>query len=147
MTLVSIAAPTKAGDEAETGAAQGLEELVAEFGPRAVVGAILGSSIAEAMERVGGGEAALRVSQVIVREIAFSKNPQLEAEIIALATGVLLMDEDNMTKTARRWGLTRGAISKRVLKFVDENKLPPSVFMRKEADRLKYALTNRPRVT
>lgn len=145
--MISISAPTKTGDEATVGAAQGIEELIAEFGIRSVLSAVLGSSLARDLERCGGGDAALRVSQVILREIAFSKNPQLEAEIMALGCGVILQDEDNMTKIGRRWGLTRAAISKRVLDFVDANKLPPSTFMRKEADRQTYALTNRPRVT
>lgn len=145
--MVSITAPERTGGEGGAEASAALEELIADFGLRAVLAAVLGSTLAKDLERVGSGEAALRVSQVILRQIAYSPNPQLEAEIMALGVGVILADDVTMTAIAKRWGLTRAAISKRAVNFVEENSLPPSIYMRKEADRGKYALTNRPRVT
>lgn len=144
--MVSISSPEKIGDtEAEVSGA--LEELIGEFGVRSVLGAVLGSSLAKDLERCGSGEAALRVSQVILRQIAYSSNPQLEAEIMAIGCGVILNDDETMTKMGKRWGLTRAAISKRVVNFVEENGLPPSQFMRSEKDRETYSMTNRPRIT
>lgn len=145
--MVSISSPEKTGAETGEQASEALEELIGEFGVRAVVGAILGSSCAKALERCGSGEAALRVSQVILRQIAYSSNPQLEAEIMAIGCGVILDDDVTMTKMGQRWGLTRAAISKRVVNYVEQMGLPPSIYMRKEKDRETYALTNRPRVT
>lgn len=145
--MVSINAPELVGNERSGEASAALEELIAELGIRAVLAAVLGSSLAKDLERCGSGEAALRVSQVILRQIAYSANPQLEAEIMAMGCGVILDDDATMTKMGQRWGLTRAAISKRVVNFVEENKLPPSIYMRKEADRLKYSECNRPRVT
>lgn len=145
--MVSLNAPEKTGSETGEEASAAIEELIGELGVRAVLGAVLGSSLAGHLERCGSGEAALRVSQVILRQIAFSTNPQLEAEIMAMGCGVILSDDATMTKMGQRWGLTRAAISKRVVNFVEENGLPPSIYMRKEADRATYSLCNRPRVT
>lgn len=145
--MVSISQPEKTGEETSEEASAAIEELICELGVRAVLGAVLGSSLAGHLERCGSGEAALRVSQVILRQIAFSNNPQLEAEIMAMGCGVILSDDATMTQMGQRWGLTRAAISKRVVNFVEENKLPPSQFMRSEKDRETYSLTNRPRVT
>lgn len=120
-----------------------IEEVIAEFGIRATITACLKSSAGDEMEKLGGN-ATLRIAQVIIREIAFSRNPQLEAEIMALGTGVL-MEQANMTRIAKKWGITKQALSKRVVRFVEENNLPPSVYMRSEKDRATYALTNQPR--
>lgn len=145
--MVSLSSPTLTGDETSVEASAAIEEMVCEFGVRAVLSAVLASSLADPLQRVGGGEAALRVSQVILREVAFSDDPRLQAEIMAIGAGVILDDDTTMTRIAAKHGLTKSAISKRVVNFVEENGLPPSVYMRKEADRKTYALTNRARRT
>lgn len=134
--------PAQTDKDAEAVAA--IEELVADIGLLAVVSAVLKSSIGDHLGQVGGN-ATLRIAQVILRRIAFSKNPQLEAEIMALGSGIILAEGENMTKVAKKWGITRAAVSKRVLQFADEYGLPPSQYMRKTADRKTYALCNQPR--
>ena len=123
-----------------------IEELISERGPRATVAAALRSSAGEHFQKTGGNQT-LRVSQVIIRQIAFSDDPQLEAEIIALATGIILGDDMNVTRIGRKHGLTKQAISKRVVRFCEDNGLPPSIFMRPERDRQTYALSNQPRIS
>ncbi len=138
-----MVARTNEGDENE--AIQAIEELVAEFGIRGVVSACLKSSAGDAFSKTGSN-ATLRIAQVILREIAFSKDPRLEAEIMALGAGVILAEKDNITRIAEKHGLTKQAISKRVIKFCDENGLPPSIFMRSKKDRETYRQTNQPRM-
>lgn len=128
------------GDEAMAA----IEELVADFGIRGVVAACLRSSIGEELGKFGSNST-LRVAQVILREIAFSKDPRLEAEIMALGAGLILNQGDNVTRIAGKHGLTKQAVSKRVISFCDNNSLPPSVYMRSLKDRETYRLTNQPK--
>lgn len=132
--------------DADKEATEAVEELIAEFGVRAVVAACLHSSAGEAFGKVAPNET-LRVIQVILHRIVFAKPcARLEAEIMALGAGVLLADDQTMSRVAKRYGMTRAAISKRVLGFTDEQGLPPSQFMRSKKDRETYALTNQPRI-
>jgi hypothetical protein len=143
--MVSISSPTREAERPNEEASAAIGELIGEFGIRCVLMAVLGSELGQELEKVGG-DATRRVAQVILREIAFSEDPRLEAEIMALGAGVILENDMTMTRLAQRHGLTKAAISARVVRFVDENRLPPSSYMRSEKDREKYALTNRPRV-
>jgi hypothetical protein len=143
--MVSQSAPTRTGTETETEAAQAIEELIADLGPQAVLGAVLGSTLAPSLERTGSGDAALRVTQVILREIVFNKDPQLKAEIMALGCGVILADDITMGKIGAKHGITRSAVSKSVVAWVKRHNLPPSIYMRSEKDRETYSMTNRPR--
>ena len=122
-----------------------IDELIADAGVRAVVAAVLRSKAGEDLQKHGGNQT-LRISQVILREIAFSQDPQLEAEIMALGAGVMLEDKATITKLARKHGLTKQAISKRMIRFCVDNGLPPSSYMRPERDRETYSRTNRPRI-
>lgn len=142
--MVSQSAPTRTGDESAAEASAALEELIAELGLRTVLSAVLASSLAPHLSRTG--EATLRVIQVILRQIAYAPNPQLEAEIMALGCGVILFDEQGCRHFARKHGLTPAAVSKRVIEFAEANALPPSQYMRSLQDRRTYALTNRPRI-
>jgi hypothetical protein len=132
--------PRDAADEA----LEAIEESIAEFGIRGTVAACLRSSAGEHFEKLGSN-ATLRIAQAIIREIVFAKDPRLEAEVMALGAGVILADGDNMTRLAAKHGMTKQALSKRVVRYVEENKLPPSLYMRSEKDRRTYALTNQPR--
>lgn len=134
---------TQGGENDE--ALEAIEELIAEMGIKAVVGACLKSTVGDHLSK-SGGNTTLHVIQVILREIAFSKDPQLEAEIMALGTGLILGEKDNITRIAAKHGLTKQAVSKRVIKFCDEYGLPPSIYMRTKKDRETYAKTNRPRM-
>jgi hypothetical protein len=130
----------------EREAVENIEEIIAEYGIRATVAACLVSSAGDHFQKMGGNTT-LRVIQVIIREIAFSENPQLEAEVIALGAGVILESKTTMRTIAAKHGITHQALSKRVLKFCDDNGLPPSAYMRKAEDRQTYALTNQPRIS
>lgn len=121
-----------------------IEELIADFGIRAVVGACLKSTAGDKFGQLGGN-GTLRIAQVILREIVFSRNPQLEAEIMALGAGILIGDDQSVTAVARKHGITKSAVSKRVVAFCDDNGLPPSAFMKSKRARETYALTNKPR--
>lgn len=143
--MVSLNYQRRGETGGENEAIEAVEELIAEFGVRGVVTAFLKSSAGEEVGR-HGGNSTLRVAQVILREIAFSKDPRLEAEIMALGAGVILAENDNITRIAEKHGLTKQAISKRVIKFCDENNLPPSIFMRSKKDRETYRKTNQPRM-
>lgn len=134
----------KALRDGEGEASAAIEELIAELGARAVVAACLRSSAGQHFEKLGGN-ATLRIAHVILREIVYSKDPQLEAEIMALGAGIIMGDADTMTAVAAKHGISKQALSKRVVVYVEENKLPPSAFMRSEKDRKTYALTNQPR--
>jgi hypothetical protein len=128
----------------ESEAIDAIEDLISEFGLRAVVTACLQSSAGEQFEQLGGN-ATLRIAQAIIREVVFAEDPRLEAVVMALGAGILLNDGDNITRLAAKHGMTKQALSKRVVRYVDEKKLPPSTYMRSEKDRKTYALTNQPR--
>ena len=122
-----------------------IAEIVAEFGLRATIAAVLRQD--GASERFNGGPAAtLRAIQVVIRAIVFAPDAQLEAEIIALGAGIILGDKQTQTSTAEKYGITKQALNKRVIAFADAHKLPPSPFMKSLKARKNYALTNQPRI-
>lgn len=141
--MISEASPLRTGDEPVQEAVATIEEMVRDLGEQAVVAAIYASTIY--LRVVGTTDATQRIGQVIIRQIAYAENPRLEAEIIALATGIILFDDFGCRATARKHGLTPAAISKRVIAFADAHNLPPSQYMRSLKDRDTYSKTNRPR--
>ncbi len=143
--MVSFAEPKQDQAGKDLGeAVDAIEELIAEFGVKAVVVAFLRSRAGEQVDKTGGN-ATLRAIQVILREIAYAQDPRLKAKIMAMGAGIVLRDKDTMTRLAQEHGLSRAAISKQVVKFCEEHRLPPSSYMRTEKDRKTYALTNQPR--
>ena len=142
--MIERTQPTSApiGDR-ETEVESALGEVIAEFGLKSVIAAALRNGAAEQMQM--GGDATLRVIQVMIRQIVYADDPQLEAEVIALGAGVILADDSTQRKIGEKHGLTRAAVSKRVLAFCDANGLPPSIYMKPAAARGVYALTNQPR--
>lgn len=143
--MVAMIDPNTPGHDKESEAVEAIEELIAEFGVRAVIAACLRSSAGEDFERTGNN-ATLRVIQATLREIVFNTNPQLQAEIMALGAGVLLEDKQSMRSVGAKHGISWQAVSKRTVAFVEKWNLPPSAFMRSEKDRATYALTNKPRI-
>jgi hypothetical protein len=137
-------ATTHTGLDRRDEASTAFEELVEEFGPVTMILVCVSSTIGQAFTRLGG-EATLRVIQVLIRRIVFSPNPQLEAEVIAYCTGVL--PDTNGTRIAEKHGRERATVSIRARKFIRAWNLPPGPHMKTEAACEVYALTNQPRVT
>ena len=120
-----------------------IEELEAEFGLRVLIEAVSRSTVAAHLP--SDPDKTRRVTQYVLRSIVFSPTPQLEAEIMAIGAGVL--DETGiMTRVAGKHGVTRQAISKRVVAFCDEWKLPPAPAMKSDAARETYAARNQSRI-
>lgn len=136
----SVQSQDKEGELIET-----LRELIEVFGERRVYACL--EDLAKQATKSGSVIVLLAVLQAVIREIALASNPQLEAEVIALGTGVLLTDKQTMGSIAAKHGLTKQAVSKRVIAFCDKWQLPPSTFMRSTKDRITYAKCNKPRET
>jgi len=138
--LENVAVPTDRIDEV----VKELEEIEGEYGRCAILAALLRSDIAEKMG--GNPDAMRRVLQSVLREIVMSDDPKLQAEIMAIGSGVLDC-KGIVRKVASKHGLTPAAISKRVIQFCDEWALPPSGSMKSEASRTVYAKRNQPRLS
>jgi hypothetical protein len=125
-------------------AVEALEELKADFGVRVLLEAILHSGITDGVPQLNPS-ATLRVIQYVIREIVYSPDPRLAAEIMAIGAGVL-DDKGIMSRIAEKRGITRQAISKHVVAFCEQWNLPPSSAMKSEAARQTYAERNQPRL-
>ena len=73
----------------------------------------------------------------LVGELLGQDNVRLSVECLALATGISYMG-DSMTDIARRYGVTRAAVSKRCVEFTDALGLAPSRAMRSTKARQSY---------
>jgi len=138
----NVAAP-KSSKEDEAIAA--VEELIAELGIKCVVSAVLSSSVGSVLPNRNHAGSMMMINWILAR-IIDSRDPRLEADIMAIGSGLLLRQGKSMTYVAEKYGVTRADISKRVIEFCDEMGLPPSHSMRSVADRETYALTNKGRL-
>ena len=129
--------------EAVAEAESALTELHDEFGAGVVFTAFLrspaGANFAASVF------SARRVAQKILQDIVFSENPKLEAEIMAIAAGVL-EEKGIVSRIAAKRGLTRQAVSKRAVAYRDAWGLPPPGCAKSDAARKLYALRNQPRL-
>jgi hypothetical protein len=133
-------------NDSTDGLVEAIEELISDFGPRAVIAATQRTALAENLEKMeGASRATLRLIQKLVLRIVYSAHPALEAECLAVASGIILREGETMTSVARRFGVGKAAISKRAITLTDTLGLPPSTFMRALKDREAYRLSNRPR--
>lgn len=124
-------------------AAAAIEELTAEFGLKILIAGLLRSQLGEFAPT--NPQATLRVIQYVLREIVFNENPQLEAEIMAIGSGVL--DEKGiMTRIGAKHKISRAAVSKRARAFIKEWGLPPSAVMKSEVACQTYSERNQPRL-
>lgn len=90
---------------------------------------------------VDAGEAEERLMDLLRRlmaEVVSQKNPKLTVECLAIACGLNLVDGDSMQEVARRHGISRAAVSKRVVDIAEKLNLPPSRAMRSKAARTTY---------
>lgn len=120
-----------------------LESLKAELGLRILLTAIQATELGTLLS--ADPQTAKRVSQFILREIVHAPNPQLEAEVMAIASGVL-DSKGIQTRIAAKHGVSRAAVSKRVVAFADEWNLPPSGAMKSTASRLTFSMRNQPKL-
>lgn len=89
---------------------------------------------------------AMRLVRVVLANIfnpAAGRTVAYEVDIIGIALGVPGMG--SVTAVAAKHGFTKAAISKAAVKFTDDNGLPPSVYMRSEANREVHRQANRRR--
>jgi hypothetical protein len=74
----------------------------------------------------------------LMAEVVSQKNPKLTVECLSIACGLNLVDGDSMQEVARRHGISRAAVSKRVVDIAEKLNLPPSRAMRSKAARKTY---------
>lgn len=86
-------------------------------------------------------EASKRFLFIITRSIQFiegSDQKNVAVWQVAYALGLPMCAGRSMTQKARDLGLTRSSISKGAVKFCQDNGLPESIYMKKEATRGVY---------
>lgn len=122
-----------------------LSELFEDFGESLVVSAILASPElnSDKVKKALSDSRIIRALKSVIMRISGSKTPRLEADSYLISIG-MISDGDTITRIAYKHGITKQAISKRVIELCDELGLEPSVLMRSEAVRDVYAATNRP---
>lgn len=82
-------------------------------------------------------EEVLHLVRRLVGELLSKDNVSLSVECLALTTGIAYLG-DSMTDIARRYGVTRAAVSKRCVEFADALGLAPSRAMRSTEARQSY---------
>ena len=120
-----------------------IEALAREFGADAVRAAVMQSSLAKPLSDMGGSVS--RVLQIILLQIVCEPDTKFAAEIMAMACGVEIEEGRTVTSLAKKYGVTKQAVSKRIVLFAERLQLPPSIYMRPVADREIYRLCNKPR--
>jgi hypothetical protein len=131
------------GPSKEDEAAKAIEELVSDLGTKAVVSGVSASSISHLVGQTSASQNAQAISVMILARIIDSADPRKEADIMALACGLLLREGGTITSVAEKYGVTKQDISKSAVEFCERMGLPPSHAMLPEASREKYKLTNR----
>lgn len=89
---------------------------------------------------------AMRLVRIVLANI-FNPSPGrtvgYEVDVIGIAIGVPGLG--SVTAVAAKHGFTKQAISKAAVKFCNDNGLPPSIYMRSEANREVHRVANRRR--
>lgn len=120
-----------------------INELVSDLGAKAVVSGVSNSQIAHLVGQTADSQNAQAIAVMILARIIDAGDPRKEADIMALACGLLLREGTTMTDLARKYGVTKADISKSAVEFCEKMNLPPSHVMLSEADREKYKMANR----
>lgn len=89
-------------------------------------------------EEVTEHYAPLDVVRRIVAELAAQDNIQLSSDCLSLVTGISY-DGSSMTDIAKKYGITRAAVSKRCVEISNALGLPPSRSMKQLTTRITYA--------
>lgn len=118
-----------------------IEELIGAFGLKCFMLSLAQTSAADAPKAMHQ-QMTLRAIHSVIREIVYAKNSKLNAQVIAIGSGFPMSENFSMTSVAAEHGISRAAVSKRALKFCDENNLPPSIYMKSAKDRRTYTESN-----
>jgi len=121
-----------------------IEDIIASYGLRAFIAAVLKSSASDEIGRLQGHSAFNALNWILV-EILKSKNPRFAAECMAFGANLLGDDAQTMSAIARRYGQTKANVSRIVLSFCDRLGLEPNARMKTSKARAEYRLTNQPR--
>lgn len=74
----------------------------------------------------------------LVADIIYEDNTRLTIDCLSIALGLRVYQGDSMTKIAKRYGITRAAVSKRCVDITERLNLSPSRAMRSEKARTIY---------
>ena len=116
-------------------------DIIKSYGEQTFMAAIMRHPIADTFFSHASPNQMKAVIWVLI-EIISSDRPRLTAECIALATGMLSDESITMTQVAKRHGMTKANVSRRVLKLSDKLKMTPSTAMKTRKQRATYRLTN-----
>jgi hypothetical protein len=99
-------------------------------------------------EKKAGGddvnEEVLRLLRMVLSNVFYpspGRSREYELDIIGISIGMLGLH--GVAAVARRHGVGRQAVSKAAVKFCKEAGVPPSVYMKSEANREKHRLANK----
>lgn len=119
-----------------------LEDIIMAYGTRAFTQAVMRSTAGHTVERLNGGINQMKALVWVLSEIIHADKPRLVAECAALATGMFSGQPQTMTAIARKHGMSKANVSRRVLEISDRLGMQPSTNMKPKATRLEYTRTN-----
>lgn len=83
------------------------------------------------------------LDRLFVEILSTSENRERDLVIMALATRIGLRDNVCAADVARKYGITRAAVSKIQLAMIRRLNLPPSIIMRRTTSRPNYVSSNK----
>lgn len=131
------------GPSKDDEATEAINELVADIGQKAVCAGIANSVVSGMVGGTTASEDAQRAVVMVLARIIDSADPRKEADVMALACGLLLREGTTITDVARKYGVSKQDISKSCIEFCELVGLPPSHAMLSEASRERYAMSNK----
>jgi len=120
-----------------------INELVGELGEKSVCYGISNSRVGHLVGKQSASQEAQSVAVTILARVIDAHDPRKEADIMALACGLLLREGATITDVARKYGVSKQDISKSGVAFCERVGLPPSHVMLPEAARERYAIANK----
>jgi AraC-like DNA-binding protein len=133
-----------AGKSAEAEIAEGLDELIQQFGAEAVHEQYLHTD-AGALAKSNAQRESWLVNYVLSKAID-AVDTRRECDTMGIATGLLMRQGQSMRDISKKYGCTPAAISKRAREFIEETGLTPSAAMKTEESCHTYSLTNKSRI-
>lgn len=84
----------------------------------------------------------MKAVDIILTNILESKNARLTAECYAMLCGFYEREGISETMIAKRYGISKQAVSRHLLRLRGVHKLPPRPFMKSDVARRKYSELN-----